>query len=302
MSRKPSFSKQWLIPPGFSKLAERIRRRFRKRRGTIERYSPKVSCLYVLANGPSLAKDLEDARDKIMCADRLAVNYMATSSWYAQVRPTLYLLADPLFFLPFALLRADSRRRTEALVDALANRTSWPLTLIVPCTGLGSELLERVSGNPQITILCYDNRRGLDPGRIDLPGWSKGLVSPPAQTVVNTAVYLGIFWRYAEVHLIGADMSLHTTVKVEQDTNRLYSEDDHFYGSERRYLYKDSHERVPATMSWWLTSIARMFRDYEQLRQFADYQGVRVVNDSSSSFVDAFERPAQSDFPRKALP
>ncbi|WP_240543454.1 hypothetical protein [Spirosoma foliorum] len=33
-----------------------------------------------------------------------------------------------------------------------------------------------------------------------------------------------------------------------------------------------------------------MFRGYEVLRDYADYRGVRIVNASAKSYIDAFER------------
>ncbi|MCB0751468.1 MAG: hypothetical protein KDC52_08350, partial [Ignavibacteriae bacterium] len=43
-------------------------------------------------------------------------------------------------------------------------------------------------------------------------------------------------------------------------------------------------------MSDLLPTLGRMFKGYDELQKYAIHKNVRVINQSSKSFIDAFER------------
>lgn len=281
-----AFAKRWLLPPGVARLSKYVRS-FRGK-STVDRYVRRSDKLFVLANGPSLTKDVERYEGELLANDCLAVNYIALSDLYARFKPKVYLLCDPAFFADFGTIGATTKDKTVRLLETLAHKTTWPMTLVVPDRVMKSEFITNLD-NPNVTVVCYASR-GLRPERDDdFSRWMKGRC-PPVQTVTGTAVFLGVYWRYPETWLLGADTSLHRLINVEQDTNRLYWMDEHFYGTERCYAYKDETDTELFTMSELLRSVANMFQDYELIRKFADHVGVKVVNASSFSFIDAFER------------
>ena len=245
----------------------------------------------MLANGPSLKKDLACYRGPMELADRLAVNFALVSPEVVDLRPTIYLLSDPAFFMPVSDVAPALRDKMVRLRDMLLTRVTWPMTLVVPDTALNSDLIKALSVRPNISVVTYWRGIPVPEDIVDFDGWMRNRYAPPSQNVINTALYLGVVWRYREVILLGADTSFHAMLRLDQQTNRPYIENEHFYGSERQYLYRDEAHTIPQKLSEQFTCIATAFRWYDKLREFADWAGVEIVNASSFSWIDAFERP-----------
>lgn len=55
--------------------------------------------LLILANGPSLNRTVQEAADFVKGKTLLAVNFCVTSPMFEQLRPEIYLIADPLFWI-----------------------------------------------------------------------------------------------------------------------------------------------------------------------------------------------------------
>lgn len=55
--------------------------------------------LLILANGPSLNRTVQETPDFIKGKTLLAVNFCVTSPMFEQLRPEIYLIADPLFWI-----------------------------------------------------------------------------------------------------------------------------------------------------------------------------------------------------------
>ena len=280
----------WFIPANFKLLASRVKYgvRFMRSKATIYSHKPSRESLFVFANGPSLSKDVKRYHPSIMTSDRMFVNYSALSPLFEEFKPNYYLLLDPLFFTDDSVVDDVTKEKRRFLIETFRSKVSWVMYIIVPKRALSSMLVKLARENSCIEVLWFDDKlERPDINDVDYSGWASGRVSPPGQTVINTAVYLGIFWRYHKVCLIGADMTLHKTVSVEQSTNLLYKEDEHFYGKDSlKYVTDPSCNNIGA----WLYAVAKMFIWHRRLREFADTQGVRVINASSFSYVDAYER------------
>ena len=285
------FLMDWVLPPRGIRLLCFVMSRCLKGYSTILTHVRKADRLYVLANGPSLKKDLEKYGEEMMSYDRLAVNFMGTTDVFQKIRPTCYVIADPIFFVPRESLPEASQKDVDALQDVLANGVIWPMTLVAPADGRTSEFMKAAEANPNITALYFSWKVPVPEDVVDFKGWSRNRYAPPCQNVINTSLYLGVVWRYPQIVLLGADTSFHAMTHVEQETNRLYQLDEHFYGVTKRYMYQDPECKIPQTMSGFLPHVLRCFRWYDKLREFADWAGVKIINASSFSWIDAFERP-----------
>ena len=227
--------------------------------------------------------------------DTMVLNFFAHSPLFAEIKPTSYLLVDPAFYADLDVLekegKGDLRQRIEGLMEILVGTVSWPMTLVMPDLAKGAELPHRVEVNKNITICYYNSRLGMRwTTRCEMWLMKHQLIAPPAQTVANMAVGLGVVLGYPEVWLLGADTSMHVMMRVDQKTNEFYLENEHFYGDNRESTRKSRALRNPTTVASWLSAISEMFYGYERIRAFADYCGVRVVNASSFSWIDSLER------------
>ena len=96
--------------------------------------------------------------------------------------------------------------------------------------------------------------------------------------------------RYKEIYLIGADTTWIELLHVDQNTNDVYTIDTHFYGKKKMPLYKDSAGKIPVKLHEELYFNLNALKLYWELKDYADYAGVRVYNASEYSLIDAFER------------
>ena len=286
------FLMNWVLAPYAIRVVCFLMSRVIRSRSKIFEYQKKSNRrLYVLANGPSLKKDLVVFEKDISAADTIVVNFMGLTPEFFKVRPTCYVFADPVFFTDPLSLSEEMRKKVEALRLVLSEQIEWSMTIVTLGERSNTNFIETLKKNVHLKILSAFNGVLVPPEIKDFEGWALNRYSPPAQNVINFSLYLGIVWRYPEIVLLGADTSFHTMVHVEQDTNRLYIDDAHFYGTERRYMYQDPEERIPNTMSNFLFHVRNAFLWYEKLREFADWAGVRIINASSFSWIDAFDRP-----------
>ena len=288
------FLMNWVFAPSWIRVVCFFLSKVVRGKSTISKYRRSSNRLYVMGNGPSLKKDLEKYGEEMMSCDRLVVNFMGTTPEYQRLKPTCYVLADPIFFINPDELPLSSREKVAALQDVLINKTTWPMTLVTLGDRTDTPLIKTLKSNPNISVLSTFIGVPVPPDIKDFCGWIRNRYSPPAQNIINMALYLGVFWRYPEVYLLGADTSFHAMVHVEQETNRLYMEDEHYYGVEKRYMYQDPEQTKPQTMSGFLPHVLCAFAWYDKLREFADWAGVRIINASSFSWIDAFERPSNA--------
>lgn len=252
------------------------------------------SRLVILGNGPSLNDSIVKYKKEIMECDRMVVNFFASTDLYETLRPNLYVLADPAFFNN----DNDAQSSVSKFVQNLVKKTSWEIKLILPHSAKGAPLLDTIEKNHYISIIYYNNINQYIGNKTKFWAWDKNLLSPPAQNVLNVCVYLSLFWGYPETYLIGADSSFLEEIRIDQETNEIYCVDSHFYQRENVYSTKDQQKydtnkglrRPDRTVATLVSRYCKMFANYEDLRAYADYKGLKVYNASEYSWIDCFER------------
>ena len=127
------------------------------------------------------------------------------------------------------------------------------------------------------------------------PG-DKNYTCPTFQNVMNVAIYLSLFWGYPETYLIGVDMSSLEDIRVDQETNELFSIDRHFYNNKDIYsdkkLFDEKRGRIRSDwkLHEYIYAFGRMFECFYELKKYADYKGLKVYNASEYSWINVFER------------
>lgn len=249
----------------------------------IERHSDKM---IVIGNGPSLNESIEKYIDDILLCDKTVVNFFASTELYELLKPNVYLFADPAFFdLPEKL--KDS---ILLLFDNIVKKTTWPMYVIIPSSAANAHSIDILRQNKNLTICCYFNGYQDIGKRTKFEAWDENLIPPPSMTCLNTCVWLGIYLRYARVFMIGADTNWLELLHVDQKTNEVFTIDTHFYGETKRTLYADDKGFVPQKLHDELNCISCALANYWELKEYADYAGVKVYNASHYSLIDAFER------------
>jgi len=243
----------------------------------------------IMGNGPSLNDSIIKYKDEILKNDRIAVNFFASSVFFEQLKPNIYVFADPAFFdIP-----KDLKESIELLLGNLLQKTVWDMRVVVPSSARDSYFISKLKSNNSITVdyyMDYNQNIGL---MSKFEAWDKNLIAPPAQTVLNVALFLSLYWNYKESYLIGADSSFFEDLRVDQKTNELFSNDTHFYNNQQVNSGIDS-KRSRLMSGWTLHDLiyayGRMFEYYSDLKDYADYKGLKVYNASEYSWINVFER------------
>lgn len=267
---------------------------------TISKFKKEQNRLFILGNGPSLNKSIEKYRKILSCSECIAVNHFCETQYFEELKPSIYVVADPnCHIIDINTLSEYYRKILIKMVSALKTKTKWKLRMIIPDFGMNGFLYQNLKDVSNISFLFYntfsfsffDETYGFSVlEKKIIKNWDKNLISLPAQTVLNTSLSLGIYWRYKEIYLMGADTSWVELLRVDQENNMLYTEDTHFYGVIKKPLYADVNGKIPEKMHKELRSISNAFYLYWQLKRYADSVGVSVFNASEYSLIDAFPR------------
>lgn len=281
------------MPPIIFKNIVKIRNRYLKfSPSPLPQIMDKKEKMVLIGNGPSLNKSIELYKDEILKYDRLVVNYFALSEQYELLKPNFYLFVDPAFFdIPDHL--HDS---TNRLINAIVTKTTWKMHLCAPEGVAETPLIKAIERNKNIEFIYFyaGKQRTGDLTQYEI--WDRNLCCPPCQNSLNTGVYLSLYWGYKETYLIGVDMSSLEDIRIDQETNELFSIDTHFYNNNQVYsdqkLFDVKHRRLCTgwTLHEYIYAYGLMFENFYKLSKYAEYKGLKVYNASEYSWINCFER------------
>lgn len=252
--------------------------------------APRRPTCSVLGNGPSLNDSLTHHLAFIRQTELIVVNSFALTDLFPDLKPQNYALHDPGYFFRTA---TNVRPDIQQTIDVLIQVVTWPMNLYVPRRARNSYLTSRIeAGNPKIRVVYYNYT--VVAGFRGLRHWlyRRNLGMVQSQTVLMAALFLMVNRRFGEVYLFGADQSWHEQIRVT-DTNEFQMQNLHFYDKGQTVAYAPTYNagqgRSFAMASQFL-SLYKVFRGYEVLRDYASDLGVTVLNASSKSYIDAFDR------------
>lgn len=234
----------------------------------------------IMGNGPSLRDAIDNHSDILMAYPRLAVNLSALTPDFKVLRPEYYILADPAFFAK------NKSGKIPMVWEALKN-VDWPMTLYLPTKGRG---MPEVKDLPDcITVKWYN----LTPGE----GWKwlshmlfrAGLSMPRPRNVLIPAIMSMMREGFRNIILIGADHNWARTLWVT-DRNRVVSVQPHFYKDDDAELKRAEEVYRNLHMHDVYGSYAVTFKSYFDVKDYADSVGVKILNATPESFIDAFPR------------
>lgn len=250
---------------------------------------------YILVNGPSLKKALEDFDNGINHFDKdsFMVNLSPLDPHFFQIKPKHFLLSDPVFYQDFEQKKDQVRK----MYDLLEEKVDWDMYLYIDFfhEWENNKLIEysRLT-NPHIKFIklnrwhCSELMPTL---RHKL--YKKGWFMPEDGTIANVAIYVALIEGYKEIELYGADHNMFLDLAVNEN-NELCSMDAHFYehGKPKMHVLKNSNSSTDKVyrVHEFLYVVYVMFKSHDLLRQFADYMGAKVLNCTPGSMIDSYER------------
>lgn len=234
--------------------------------------------LVVLGNGPSLRDVLDGDRGVLRGRDLLAVNFAGRTDEFFDLRPGLYVLADPVFF------DGTADGNVLALREALG-RVDWDMRLFVPW-GVDASGYE---GNGHVSVVRFNFLAVEGWGWLERWAWGRGRGMPRPRNVLIPSLMIGLWLGYDVIYVAGADHSWMRTLEVDEG-NRVVSVQPHFYADNEEEGRRVASVYGGVRLHEVVYSFYLAFRGYHAIRGLADRRGVRVVNVTRGSFIDAFER------------
>lgn len=119
--------------------------------------------------------------------------------------------------------------------------------------------------------------------------FSAGLGTPRPRNVLIPSIMCAIREGFGTIYIAGADHSWTKTLDVDEE-NRVVSLQPHFYEDnehEKKRVVTEYHNYPLHTI---LKSLYTAFRSYFHIRDYAGSLGVKIINITPGSFIDAFER------------
>lgn len=246
--------------------------------------SLKKERIIIMGNGPSLRDTIVNHLDILKNSDTLAVNFAANADTYGELKPNLYVLADPHFFRT----ETDGKSSDTNVVRLWDNiaATNWKMTLYVPCK---ANLPEAILKNNNITVKKYN----LTPGE-GLAGpihwlYSRGLAMPRPRNVLIASIMIALREGYRDIDIVGADHTWSRDLWVD-DKNRVISVQKHFYKDNDKEFERVAQEYSGYHLHDILNSLTIAFRSYHQIAAYAAKIGAKITNCTPGSFIDAFPR------------
>lgn len=239
--------------------------------------------LLILANGPSLKRTVEESADFVRGKTLLAVNFCVTSPMFEQLKPELYLIADPLFWIV--------PEKREQLFRTMAEKTTWDMNFLVPARALkNKEWQPLLAGNPHIRLYIY-NTTPIE-GFQGFCNWifSKGWGVPRPHNVLIPSIAMGIRLPFKKIYLAGADHSWLPEITVTDD-NVVLMHQKHFYDQNKSKAATVTQENLhSARLYTILYHMYVAFKSYFVLEDYARSRDKEVINVTPGSYIDAFKR------------
>jgi hypothetical protein len=243
------------------------------------------TCL-ILGNGPSVNQTIEQDLEKVQNMFSICVNHFGSTSSYETLQPNMYLLLDPLFQDPNYDLG-------QKLIQQICSKTQWPLIIYMPQDFKKSvQIIQQFKSNSyiQVHFFNYTIVNGFD--SLNQYFFKKGWGMIQSQNVLVCAIFQALQLGFKEIYLTGADHTWHENMKVSDVDNALLLNDTHFYGTKdinlTARLAKNTTIESPLALQF--LSLYKVFLGHQKNAQFAQDQGVRIVNISHHSNIDVYER------------
>jgi hypothetical protein len=260
---------------------------------TIHLHRKENDAIFILGNGPSLKNILEKFSEALVAKTCLCVNSFVLTDYYEKIKPRVFIYMDPMGFVPLSSQAQYLENEAIAMFETLVSKTQWYIDAIFPSQYKNNKRVLSLKKNPLINILFINtgSYASYQSKRKQFELFNINKIRVPAQTVLNTAVYLAIYWRYKKIVLIGTDLSMHEHLYVDEKTNILYLNDKHFYGTSQGIVaYRYPEKGIPFKVHELLSAFSYMHELFWLLREYADFNSVKIFNASGKSYIDAFER------------
>lgn len=249
--------------------------------------------LVVLGNGPSFKNSLESNFEFFKHQELICLNHFGITDYYTELKPKFYItIAHDLYLDDTDTMYKEASIK---LFNAIADRTTWEMIFLIHREARKEKRWQEIlrkNKNIRIVYINLTPAEGFKWLRYSLYKKSLGMVRP--HNVMIPSMFFAINAGAKEIILVGAEHSWLKEIHVDKDNNALFF-NEHFYNTEKksqRYTFKgQSYMKLHEI----LKTLAAAFEGYHILNEYAADMGVKIINCSPESFIDAFEKRSLSD-------
>ena len=246
----------------------------------------------VLGNGPSLKDSLKrDFHSLIENKKIFCVNAFAIAKEYEEIQPDYYVFADPGFWTENP--REEMRTLRDEIFNSIVEKTKWEISIFFPYEVKGCKIIEELQKNNQhISIIFYNKVSAMGFRFFRNIMYKLNLGMPRAQNVLIPTLILALNLGFKKIYLFGADHSWHENLILTKD-NILCSKEVHFYDNKEvanLIPLKDNitHKNIKVHEEFY--SIYITLKIYFYIKEYSKTKNATIINGSSKTFIDAFER------------
>lgn len=247
----------------------------------------------IIGNGPSLKTTIESFPEFFLEKSLIVVNHFAISDYYEKMKPSYYIaIAHDLYYddVEPRFIEASNR-----LFSLMSERTTWQMTLFMPFEAKKynrwQELL-RQNKNISITYINLTPAEGFN--CITDYFFSKNLAMPRPHNVMIPSLMTGIGMGFENIYLVGADHSWLKDISVNENNEALIN-NRRFYDNESKAKLFDKKGKGARNLSEILFTLMTAFNSYHIINRYAQKRGVKILNCTEGSYIDAFERKKLED-------
>jgi hypothetical protein len=249
----------------------------------------KSDLIQILGNGPSLKNDISEIISKRKESAMMVVNSFAINDLYETLKPDYYIIVDPSFFRKSSLERIKNLQINT--INALSRKTNWELYLFLPISAKKSIFYKTLkSENYLIKFVFFKNIPVIN-GDQKLKDFlfKYKLANPLYMNVLIAAIFQSIKMDFSKIYLWGADHSWHEDFILGKD-NYLYTLDRHFFNVDEKCFVHCKSDGTPVKVYEEFFTLSNTFKIYHSIESFSKKMGIKIINLSSKTWIDAFER------------
>ncbi len=236
----------------------------------------------ILCNGPGLEQDKKHPKYPQSGSSVLCVNSFAYTEEFHQLQPSLYAIADPLYW---------ENPQEYPLLGHIAQKTGWPMTLFLPLRAKKFSAAHALANNQHISVQYTADAVLQGYPQFTVPLIQKQWGSPPILNVLAYALMVGIWKKIDTIYIFGANHNWFQTLTVAANNVPTMADQHYsFTGDAHVTPYMTHATGAPYTMAETLALLAQVFKTYETIQKVALKNNVRIINASEQSCIDAFPR------------
>jgi hypothetical protein len=107
--------------------------------------------------------------------------------------------------------------------------------------------------------------------------------------VLISSIFMGIKMKFSKIYLWGADHSWLEDFILGKD-NHMYTYDRHFFNTDEKCFVHCKSDGTPVKVYEEFFTLSNTFKIYHSLESFSKKMGIKIINLSSKTWIDAFER------------